>query len=79
MPYFRVEGEMARGKGNQIVWDTLWAARVVFSGLSEPTTFLGGLQESPGDLIRWVCIETFKPTPLLIPRPVPRAPLERMG
>lgn len=61
------------------MWGTLCAAGVVFSGLSEPTKFLGGLRESPGDLIRWVCIETFKSTPQLIPRLVPRAPLQRMG
>ena len=49
MPYFLVERETERGKGNRIVWDTLYAAGVVFSGFSEPAKFLGGLWETvPG-------------------------------
>lgn len=49
MPYFLVERETGRGKGNRIVWDTLYAAGVVFSGFSEPAKFLGGLWETvPG-------------------------------
>lgn len=49
MPYFLVERETGRGKGNRIMWDTLCAAGVVFSGFSEPAKFLGGLWETvPG-------------------------------
>lgn len=53
IPYFLVETETGIGKGNQIVWDTLCAAGVVFSGFSEPTKFLGvcGKQSQGADQV----------------------------
>ena len=53
IPYFLVETETGIGKGNQLVWDTLCAAGVVFSGFSEPAKFLGvcGKQSQGADQV----------------------------